>query len=112
MSKSCFRLLSRVVILLVIASMPVSYTHLDVYKRQIGMWVTRLGLGYILADLLNMALIGAWIAVTVDMAVRMVLVLKRFSSEMCIRDRERETWKELFSTFALYCRLVFLPLCF
>jgi len=27
-----------------------------------------------------MALVGAWIAVTLDMAVRMVLVLKRFSS--------------------------------
>ncbi len=55
-------------------------TKYAMYASAIGMWVTRLGLGYILADLLNMALIGAWIAVTVDMAVRMVLVLKRFSS--------------------------------
>jgi Na+-driven multidrug efflux pump len=30
--------------------------------------------------MLNLALVGAWIAVTLDMAVRMVLVLKRFSS--------------------------------
>jgi len=44
------------------------------------MWITRIGIGYILADLLNMALVGAWVAVTIDMIVRMVLVLKRFSS--------------------------------
>lgn len=55
-------------------------TKYAMYASAIGMWAVRLGIGYILADLLNMALAGAWIAVTIDMAVRMVLVLKRFSS--------------------------------
>lgn len=55
-------------------------TKYAMYASAIGMWAVRLGIGYILADLLNMALAGAWIAVTIDMAVRMILVLKRFSS--------------------------------
>ncbi|QQY80230.1 putative MATE family efflux protein [Keratinibaculum paraultunense] len=55
-------------------------TKYAMYASAIGMWGIRLGIGYILADLLNMALAGAWIAVTIDMAVRMILVLKRFSS--------------------------------
>jgi len=48
------------------------------YASAIGVWAIRLVMGYLLADLLDMALVGAWIAVTLDMAVRMVLVLKRF----------------------------------
>jgi len=55
-------------------------TKYAMYASAIGMWITRIGIGYILADLLNMALVGAWVAVTIDMIVRMVLVLKRFSS--------------------------------
>lgn len=55
-------------------------TKYAMYASAIGVWAIRLVIGYILADMLNMALVGAWIAVTLDMAVRMVLVLKRFSS--------------------------------
>lgn len=54
-------------------------TKYAMYASAIGVWVARLGIGYILADLLDMALAGAWIAVTIDMIVRMVLVLRRFS---------------------------------
>jgi putative MATE family efflux protein len=59
-------------------------TKYAMYVSAIGMWVIRLGLGYVLADLLNMALVGAWIAVTADMVVRMILVLKRFSMSSMI----------------------------
>jgi len=43
-------------------------------------WVVRLGLGYLLADALGLALIGAWIAVVADMLVRALLAQRRFSS--------------------------------
>ncbi len=68
-------------------------TKYAMYASAIGMWGVRLGVGYILADLLNMALAGAWIAVTIDMAVRMVLVLKRFSSGV-FKEYSKENFNE------------------
>ena len=64
------------------------------YASAIGMWITRLGIGYVLADLLNMALIGAWIAVTIDMVVRMILVLRRFSSGVVFKEYSKESLSE------------------
>ncbi|NLG86599.1 MAG: MATE family efflux transporter [Firmicutes bacterium] len=55
-------------------------TKYTMYVSTIGVWGVRLLLGYILADLLGMALIGAWIAVAADMLVRMLLALRRFLS--------------------------------
>jgi len=44
-------------------------TKYAMYASAIGVWAIRLVIGYILADMLNMALVGAWIAVTLDMAL-------------------------------------------
>lgn len=68
-------------------------TKYAMYVSAIGMWAVRLCLGYILADLLDMALVGAWIAVTIDMVVRTVLVLKRFSSDL-FKECSKENLKE------------------
>ncbi len=54
-------------------------TKYTMYISTIGVWGIRLVLGYLLADVLGMALIGAWIAVAADMLVRMLLAIKRFS---------------------------------
>ena len=55
-------------------------TKYTMYISAIGVWVVRLGLGYLLADALGLALIGAWIAVVADMLVRALLAQRRFSS--------------------------------
>jgi len=69
-------------------------TKYAMYASAIGMWITRLGIGYVLADLLNMALVGAWIAVTIDMVVRMILVLRRFSSGVVFKEYSKESLSE------------------
>jgi Na+-driven multidrug efflux pump len=56
------------------------------YISAIGVWVVRLGLGYLLADVLGFALIGAWIAVVADMLVRALLAQRRFSSGLWHKD--------------------------
>jgi len=55
-------------------------TRYAMYVSTIGTWCVRLVVGYLLADVLGMAIIGAWIAVVLDTVVRMFLGLKRFLS--------------------------------
>lgn len=66
------------------------------------MWITRLGIGYVLADLLNMALVGAWIAVTIDMVVRMILVLRRFSSGVVFKEYSKGEFKRKYIAIPLF----------
>lgn len=46
----------------------------------VGIWGIRITLAYFLAITLHMGLIGAWLAMTVDLIIRGLLFLKRFSS--------------------------------
>jgi len=49
--------------------------------------VIRPGLGFLLAHLLGLGLTGAWIAILVDQAARLILVLTRFSGGRWIRAK-------------------------
>ena len=55
-------------------------TKYTMYVSTVCVWGVRLMLGYLLANVFGMKLIGAWIAVVADMLVRMLLALKRFLS--------------------------------
>jgi putative MATE family efflux protein len=55
-------------------------TKYAMYVSTIGVWGVRLLVGYLLADVLGLALVGAWTAVVLDMVVRMFFALKRFFS--------------------------------
>ena len=46
----------------------------------ISMWVFRIGLAYVIAKGLNMGVLGVWIAMTIDWAVRALLNVLRFKS--------------------------------
>ena len=63
------------------------------YVSTIGMWGVRLLVGYLLANVLGLSLIGAWTAVVLDMLVRMMLAFARFHSGQ---------WKEVIDA-AEYC---------
>lgn len=68
-------------------------TKYTMYVSALGTWGIRLLLGYLLADVLGMKLIGAWLAVVIDMLVRMLFAIKRFLSGH---------WKQVF-TAEEYC---------
>jgi putative MATE family efflux protein len=55
-------------------------TKYAMYVSTVGTWGVRLLVGYLLADVLGLALVGAWTAVVLDMVVRMFFALKRFFS--------------------------------
>lgn len=55
-------------------------TKYAMYVSTVGVWGVRLLVGYLLADVLGLALVGAWTAVVLDMVVRMFFALKRFFS--------------------------------
>ncbi len=63
------------------------------YVSTIGVWGVRLLVGYLLANVLGLSLIGAWTAVVLDMLVRMMLAFARFHSGQ---------WKEVIDA-AEYC---------
>lgn len=68
-------------------------TKYAMYVSTIGVWGVRLLVGYLLANVLGLALIGAWIAVVLDMLVRMIFAFARFHSGQ---------WKEVIDA-AEYC---------
>ncbi|TYP54909.1 MATE family efflux transporter [Thermosediminibacter litoriperuensis] len=55
-------------------------TRITVYITLLGMWMIRLGFTYIFLNFFNMGLIGAWIAMFLDWAVRSLLYWIRFKS--------------------------------
>ncbi len=59
------------------AANDVKYTML---VSVISMWACRIGLSYILASFLNLGVLGVWIAMTIDWAVRIIFFLGRVIS--------------------------------
>lgn len=60
------------------AANDVKYTML---VSVISMWACRIGLSYILASFLNLGVLGVWIAMTIDWAVRIIFFLGRVISD-------------------------------
>ncbi len=55
-------------------------TKWPLYSTAIGIWGFRVVLGYILAVVLDMELVGAWLAMAIDQLVRSAIILFRFRS--------------------------------
>ena len=55
-------------------------TKWPLYSTAIGIWGFRVALGYVLAVVLDMELVGAWIAMAVDQIVRSAIIMFRFRS--------------------------------
>lgn len=53
-------------------------TKFPMYSTLIGIWGIRIGIGYLLAIVFNLGLIGVWCAYAIDVFVRGILLLKRF----------------------------------
>lgn len=53
-------------------------TKFPMYSTLIGIWGIRIGIGYLLAIVFNLGLIGVWCAYALDVLVRGILLLKRF----------------------------------
>lgn len=53
-------------------------TKFPMYLTLIGIWVLRVGLGYVFAITLNLGLVGIWLAMSFDIAIRGIILLKRF----------------------------------
>lgn len=60
-------------------------TKWPLYSTFIGIWGVRVLVGYVLAVLLNMGLVGAWIGMALDQCTRSVVIYTRF---------KRGRWKE------------------
>ncbi len=55
-------------------------TRWPLYFALIGMWGVRLSIAYILVNLLGLGLMGAWIAMVVDLGIRGTMVFVRFKN--------------------------------
>ena len=44
----------------------------------ISMWIFRIGLAYVIGGYMNMGVLGVWIAMTIDWAVRAIFYVIRF----------------------------------
>ncbi|MEW6105981.1 MAG: MATE family efflux transporter [Bacillota bacterium] len=55
-------------------------TKWPLYSTAIGIWGFRVALGYVLAVVLDMELVGAWVAMAVDQIVRSAIIMFRFRS--------------------------------
>ena len=53
-------------------------TKFPMYATLIGIWVCRVGLGYLLGAKLGLGLLGVWIGYALDLTIRGILLLKRF----------------------------------
>lgn len=53
-------------------------TKFPMYATIIGIWVIRVGIGYILAVRLGYGLLGVWCGYALDLLLRSVLLLIRF----------------------------------
>lgn len=53
-------------------------TKFPMYLTLIGIWILRVGLGYILANTFNLGLVGIWLALSFDIVIRGIILMKRF----------------------------------
>lgn len=53
-------------------------TKFPMYSTFLGIWGIRIGFGYLLAKYFSLGLIGVWCAYALDVAVRGILLLRRF----------------------------------
>ena len=53
-------------------------TKFPMYATLIGIWVCRVGLGYLLGAKFGLGLLGVWIGYALDLTIRGILLLKRF----------------------------------
>lgn len=53
-------------------------TKFPMYATLIGIWVIRVGIGYLLGVILGLGLLGVWMAYALDITIRGILLLKRF----------------------------------
>lgn len=53
-------------------------TKYPMYLTLIGIWTFRVGLGYILSNIFGLGLIGIWLALSFDIAIRGIVLLRRF----------------------------------
>ena len=56
-------------------------TKFPMYITLMGIWGIRLGVGYLLGVVMNMGLMGVWIAYVLDIMVRSILLIIRFIGE-------------------------------
>jgi len=53
-------------------------TKFPMYATLIGIWVIRVGIGYLLAVTFNLGLFGVWCGYAMDITIRGILLLIRF----------------------------------
>jgi MATE family, multidrug efflux pump len=56
-------------------------TKFPMYLTLAGIWVFRVGFGYLLAVTLKMGLPGIWLSMVIDIAIRSIILYKRFLGE-------------------------------
>ena len=66
------------------SSSPVSYTHLDVYKRQL---VVCVGGSYLLGLHFGLGAIGVWLAMVGDWVVRLICFVLRARKKLWLEHR-------------------------
>lgn len=55
-------------------------TKWPLYSTAVGVWVFRVAVGYLLAVVMGMELVGAWMGMAVDQIARSVIITLRFRS--------------------------------
>ena len=74
-------------------SFSVSYTHLDVYKRQtmcisiVSMWLCRICLSWLLGVILGLGVLGVWLAMFTDWLFRILWFFWRYRSGSWMKKR-------------------------